>query len=95
MGRLNKTSENNITQVDTTSGKTNLDIHIFIDEYGNVTQIEKKKKKNRLKYYIDPGIQDIITTPCVIGINDAENGDCSYGIGLGLGDDQWGLVNYE
>jgi len=70
----------------TTSGATTSDVHIFVDENGNVTQI-KKSEKPRLKYYIDPDIPFIGTEEgCVIGVNDEEWGPCSFGIAMGAGD---------
>ena len=75
----------------TTSGNQS-DVHIFIDDNGNVTQI-KKSSKDRLKFYIDPEIT-FITLPefCVIGVSDEVNGACSFGIALGVGD-EGGLNN--
>lgn len=86
---LTNTSTNNIT------GITNLNIYNFIDDNGNIIQIEKKNKE-RLKYYITPNIpeNDIIQS-CVIGINNPLNGDCTIGMGLGLGDEIFGYANYE
>jgi hypothetical protein len=76
-----------------TSGTTSLNIYNFIDNFGNINQIEKKSK-DRLKYYIDPEfIQG--DEPCVIGISDPISGDCSYGIGLGLGDNTWAYAKYD
>lgn len=75
-----------------TSGTTSLNIYNFIDENGNINQIEKKSN-NRLKYYIDPIFQK--DEPCVIGIGDPISGDCSYGIGLGLGDNTWVYAKYD
>ena len=85
MGRLNKPiNENTTVEV---SGITNSNICIFVDEYGNVTQTERTSKE-RLKFYIDPNTpQADYVVNCVIGINDAVSGECSYGIGLGIGDD--------
>lgn len=77
----------------TLSGLSN--IYHFIDESGNVTQI-KKNIKNRFKFYIDPEIVFLnIPESCVIGINNAENGDCSFGIGLGIGDNDMVLAKYN
>lgn len=77
----------------TISGAT--DIHQFVDESGNVSQIPKLHKK-RFKYYIDPDSSDrIIQQSCVIGASDEENGSCSFGIALGLGDDIMGMAKYE
>jgi hypothetical protein len=88
-------STSNIVNTGNTSGITNLNVYNFIDDNGNVTQIEKKEKE-RLKYYITPNIpQNDIVQPCVIGINNPLNGNCTIGIGLGLGDDTLGYVNYE
>jgi hypothetical protein len=76
-----------------TIGTTSLNIYNFIDENGNINQIEKKSK-NRLKYYIDPEFVQGYE-PCVIGISDPISGECSYGIGLGLGDNTWVLAKYD
>jgi len=76
----------------TLSGIT--DIHHFIDESGNVSQIPKIKK-NRYKYYIDPDTPDrILPQNCVIGVSDEQSGPCSFGVALGLGDDTMGLAKY-
>lgn len=74
------------------SGNT-LNVYNFIDEFGNINQMEKKPKE-RLKYYIDPEFPEN-DQPCVIGISDPSNGDCSYGIGLGFGDNSWGYAKYD
>lgn len=86
MGRFLRNTSN--------TGSTN--VHIFIDESGNVTQIEKKSKV-RLKYYIDERLpQPFEEPPCYIGVS-GENGraDCSLGIVLGLGDDTYGVAVYD
>ena len=88
MGRLS----NNIQAI--SSGITNADIHIFIDQSGNVTQIEKKTK-DRLKYYIDPVATPVYISDCVIGVSDALGADCTYGIGLGIGDNDFARIVYE
>ena len=68
------------------SGVTNLDVHIFVDEYGNVTQI-KKQSKPRLKYCPDPKYpQTALINICVIGVSDEEWGECSDGTAMGVGD---------
>lgn len=87
MGRLSRTN------VTVNSGTT--DIHIFVDDSGNVTQINKKSKK-RLKYYIDdPLPQPFFDAPCVIGITgNSEDPDCSNGIALGIGDDTYAIAVY-
>lgn len=92
MGRLNNTI-NTDTVAQVISGNTNIDVHIFIDEFGNVTQIEKKSKE-RLKYYIDPTSSPVYISDCVIGVSDSIEGDCSYGKGLGIGDNQFARVIY-
>ena len=93
MGRLNKSESTNT--LNSISGETIKDVHIFIDEFGNVTQIEKKDRDTRLKYYIDPALSQLeYVSDCVIGINDATDGDCSYGIGLGIGDNTFARINY-
>lgn len=76
-----------------TTGTTSLNIYNFIDENGNINQIEKKSK-DRLKYYIDPIFREDVP-PCVIGIGDPISGDCSYGIGLGMGDNTWVYAKYD
>lgn len=86
MGRLSRTKP--------VTDKTNLDVHIFIDESGNVTQIEKKTK-DRLKYYIDEVLpQPFIAPPCFIGITGDTDVNCLNGIALGIGDDSWALATY-
>lgn len=80
---------NNIITGSTTD-ITNIDVHIFVDENGNVTQI-KKFSKPRLKYYIDPNFPDApIQEYCVIGVSDPEDGDCSEGTAMGVGDNEFG-----
>lgn len=78
--------------IENNSGDT-ANIYYFIDENGNLTEIEKKSK-NRLKYYIDEKLI-IKEDSCVIGVSDPVEGDCSYGIGLGLGDQTWGYAKYD
>ena len=74
---------------------TSSGVHIFIDEYGNVTQI-RKSFKERLKYYIDPDLPVIQTTQyCVIGVNIEENGPCTFGYALGIGDSMMAYANYS
>ena len=71
------------------------DVHIFVDESGNVTQI-KKTSKTRLKYCPDTKLpQREFIDPCVIGVNDEEWGECSYGIGLGVGDILMPIAKYN
>lgn len=101
MGRLsnlqNTSTINTVPVVTTgsTSGLTNIDVHIFVDENGNVTQI-KKYSKPRLKYYIDPNYPDMpLEESCVIGVGDPEEGDCSYGTAMAIGDgDGSGLLAF-
>lgn len=89
------TSNLNLVNTGITSGITNLNVYNFIDNNGNITQIEKKEK-DRLKYYITPNIpENDIVQLCVIGINNPLNGDCTIGMGLGLGDDSFGYAKYE
>lgn len=103
---VNSSSSTNITSGDTSTtdsdlssfsisgitGVTNIDVHIFIDENGNVTQI-KKYSKPRLKYYIDPNFPDSpIQEHCVIGVGDPEDGDCSEGDAMGIGENIFGPV---
>lgn len=92
MGRLSQSTQPLIPALTGTSTGT----HIFLDEYGNVTQI-KKVDKSRLKYYIDPEVPDTIAPYfCVIGVSDEESGPCSYGeFALGIGDTMMAYVNYE
>jgi hypothetical protein len=89
------TSNLNLVNTGITSGFTNLNVYNFIDNNGNITQIEKKEK-DRLKYYITPNIpENDIVQLCVIGISNPLNGDCTIGMGLGLGDDSFGYAKYE
>jgi len=80
----------------TTSGVTIKDVHVFIDNNGNVTQIQKKSP-HRLKYYIDPNtVQNQLIEPCVIGIGYSfDETLCSLGVGLGLGDNNYGYAKYQ
>jgi hypothetical protein len=92
MGRLGQSDSVNTQS--TNSGETTKDVHILIDEFGNITQISKKNK-DRFKFYIDPDSpQADYVSNCVIGINDPADGDCTYGIGLGIGDDQYARAKY-
>jgi hypothetical protein len=92
-GNTSTTDDNNLSiniLSGTTTGITNIDVHIFIDENGNVTQI-KKYSKPRLKYYIDPNFPDApIQEYCVIGVSDPIDGDCSEGTAMGVGDNEFG-----
>ncbi|MCK9416717.1 hypothetical protein M0Q97_08690 [Candidatus Dojkabacteria bacterium] len=93
-GFTNKLTSN-VHNTDTITGITNLNVYNFIDINGNITQIEKKEKE-RFKYYITPSIpENDIVQSCVIGINNPLNGDCTIGMGLGLGDDIFGYAKYE
>jgi len=89
MGRL--TSINNITSTPvvlsaTTSGTTNDGVYIFIDENGNVEQI-KKDTNDRLMFYTDTkSKQQSLLEPCIIGVSDPVNGNCTEGIIMGTGD---------
>lgn len=98
MAKFNRDSVNTPINVlsGTTSGNTNLDVYIFVDEFGNVTQI-KKESKSRLKYYVDPtSVPETITPSCVIGISGGiDSPDCSEGIGLGVGDNYFALAKYN
>jgi hypothetical protein len=68
----------------TLSGVSN--VYTFLDEKGNVTQI-KKELKHRNKYYIDPEVLFYsASVDCYIGVSDSENGNCTFGIALGVGD---------
>ena len=75
------------------SGVTNLDVHIFVDEYGNVTQTNKSSK-TRLKYYIDPKVTQNDNTYCAIGISDEDWGPCTNGTALGIGNSMMAYANY-
>jgi len=78
-----------------TSGATNLNVHIFIDEFGNVTQTVKNPKK-RLKYYIDSELPQTILEECVIGVNYSfEDKNCSAGTALGIGDNTMAYAKYK
>lgn len=97
MAKFNRDSiitDNTSTKV--LSGITNLNVYEFIDEFGNVTQIEKESK-SRLKYYIDPtSVPETITPTCVIGISGGiDSPDCSEGIGLGVGDNYFAYAKYN
>jgi hypothetical protein len=93
MGQLIKnTTDSGVTSVD--SGATNLDVHIFVDNSGNVVQI-KKVIKSRLKFYIDPVLPPDDFSVCAIGVSDAFGEDCTDGIALGLNnDDLMANANY-
>ena len=68
------------------------DIHIFVDNNGNVNQIEKESKE-RLKYYIEEEIPEKVY--CVIGVDDEESGTCSEGTALGIGDNLMAFAIYS
>ena len=94
MGRLST----NITILKTMNdsnltGDTKLDIHSFVDEHGNVTQINKISK-DRLKYYIDPIFDEQTIDECVIGVNNEFEGPCTDGVGLGFGDNTFAYAKY-
>jgi len=95
MGRLKKQlNEISTINIDEQSGTTN-DVHIFIDDNGNVTQI-KKVVKDRIKYCIEENIpQSEIIQSCVIGVSDPIEGDCTNGVGLGFGDIDYGYAIYD
>lgn len=94
MGRLNKIL-NKLIITNNKNNEDKKDVHIFIDDNGNVTQIEKKNK-DRIKFCVEPEIPiSNIEKQCVIGINDPLEGDCSAGIGLGFGDNDYGYAIYE
>lgn len=88
MGRLSR------TKIAINSGTT--DVHVFIDNSGNVTQIGKKQK-NRLKYYIDETLpQPLFEPPCVIGITgNLDDPNCINGIALGVGDNYYAIAVYN
>jgi len=92
MGRL----VHNITPLLSALTGTSSGVYVFLDEYGNVTQI-KKVDKSRLKYYIDPEIPETAHPYfCVIGVSDEESGPCSYGeFALGIGDTMMTYAIYE
>lgn len=79
------------TNISSTTQSGTTDIHQFIDENGNVLQIQKIKK-DKFKHYIET---EQTRHDCVIGANTPENGDCTYGVALGLGDNTLGLANYK
>jgi hypothetical protein len=68
------------------------DVHIFVDNSGNVNQI-KKISKERLKYYIDEELPEKVY--CVIGVDDPDSGPCSYGTALGIGDNMMAFAIYS
>lgn len=68
---------------DSSSGNTNMDVHIFLDKSGNVVQI-RKVIKSRLKFYIDPVLPPDDFNVCAIGVSDAFGEDCTDGISLGF-----------
>ena len=82
MGRLSTSSSSSINS-GSTSGSTNLNVHVFIDESGNVTQTVKSSKP-RFNYYIPEDVQITEVEYCVIGVS---NQDWGYGLALGVGDD--------
>lgn len=59
-------------------------IYNFIDEFGNVTQIKKGKKK-RLEFYPER-INVPLIEPCVIGVSDPASENCTEGIAMGCGE---------
>lgn len=92
MGRLVNTNDivsSGTTEITTsgTTGKT-LNVYNFVDEYGNVTQIEKKSK-TRLKYYPDARtIQEILVPEqWIIGVSDDTP--------MGTDDDQMDYAIYQ
>jgi len=95
MERLNKKNIN-ISYSGETSTNNTINNHIFIDKNGNITQIDKTGKDDRLKFYIDPtSFLEEFISDCVIGVSDNITPSCSgytyecctYGIGLGVGND--------
>lgn len=65
----------NITTSTETDLNKNLGIYVFIDEYGNVTQIPKEKKVPPKYYPNDPSkIDSIVGDVLVIGIDGGEVG---------------------
>lgn len=95
MGKLLTEISKILSGTTSNSGISSLNVYNFIDESGNVEQIEKKSKE-RLHYYIDPEIPlgESVQT-CAIGANSPVNGDCSDGIGLGFGDNYFGYAKWE
>jgi hypothetical protein len=93
MGRLISINRN-ITTITGSTNNTQKDIHTFVDEHGNVTQIDKKDK-TRLKYYIDPSFPEVVFESCAIGISEPFEGDCTYGVGLGVGDNTFIYAKYN
>lgn len=92
MGRLT-TNTNNISSEETKNVTTNTEIKVtqpgnvytFIDENGNVTQIQKSVKE-RLKFYPEQ-VNAPVIEPCVIGVSgDLGRTNCTDGIALGCGD---------
>lgn len=90
MGRLSNSisiNDENAITTDSTIKTTQSDygVYIFVDENGNVTQINKEKKE-RLKFYPDQ-INAPLIEPCVIGISgDIGVENCTEGIAMGCGD---------
>lgn len=75
MARSNFNKDTN----NTTSGKAaldkNLGVYVFVDEYGNVTQIPKEKKVPPKYYPNDPSkVDSIVGDVFVIGIDGGEVG---------------------
>lgn len=93
MGRLKRTTSSHSTINESEEEKLN--IHVFVDDNGNITQINKTSK-DRLKYCIDPYIpQTDIVKSCVIGISDPIEDNCTNGIALGVGDNTYTYAKYE
>ena len=94
MSKLITSGTTNIDSGTTNSGVTNLDVHIFLDNSGNVVQINKVPK-TRLKFYIDPVLPPDDFSVCAIGIGDPFGDDCTDGIAMGLNDnDLMANANY-
>ena len=89
MGLLTKFIETTIP-----SGSTK-DVHIYIDDSGNVSQIIDRSGY-REKFYADrKPVQEEIFDACVIGVSDEESGTCSDGIAMGIGDNTMAYAIYE
>lgn len=90
MGRLTTTTNipSEITTVTTDvkiTQPSEFGVYTFIDEFGNITQIEKSVKE-RLKFYPERVVRPTFE-PCVIGVSgDLGRTNCTDGIALGCGD---------
>lgn len=72
------------TTASTITQLNNYGVYNFVDEFGNVTQIKKSVRK-RIEFY--PELVDApLIEPCVIGVKDPVDGNCTEGVAMGCGD---------